>query len=296
MESSKIDKCAACGKEGGDSLKACTACFMVKYCNGDCQISHRRQHKKECKKRAAELYDEKLFKELPPEEECPICLLPLPLVAGDSGFHSCCGKVICNGCIYAMVMSEEGGADLCPYCRLPVPSLNEELVKRTEKLMAKGNACAYYTQAGNYAQGIMGLQQDPRKACELWLKSGELGYAKSYNNLGESYIVGRGVEVNLMKAKHYWELAAMMGNAEAQLNLGFAEGQAGNYQRAFKHFIIAARAGSKESLDEVKRGFMNGLVTKDEYANTLRAYHERHMEMKSDQRDKAAANIAANGL
>ena len=29
MESSTIDKCAACGKEG-DSLKACTACFMVK--------------------------------------------------------------------------------------------------------------------------------------------------------------------------------------------------------------------------------------------------------------------------
>ena len=55
FDTDTIDKCAACGKEGGDSLKACTACFVVKYCNRDCQISHRKQHKKECKKRAAEL-------------------------------------------------------------------------------------------------------------------------------------------------------------------------------------------------------------------------------------------------
>ena len=104
MESTTIDKCAACGKEG-DSLKSCTACHMVKYCNRECQISHRKQHKKACKKRAAELYDEKLFKEVEPDE-CPICLLPL--VNGDSTetFQSCCGKVICNGCILTMKLSE----------------------------------------------------------------------------------------------------------------------------------------------------------------------------------------------
>ena len=50
-----VTTCSACGKEGGDSLKACMACKMVKYCNRDCQIAHRPQHKKACKKRAAEL-------------------------------------------------------------------------------------------------------------------------------------------------------------------------------------------------------------------------------------------------
>ena len=69
--------CANCGKDGSD-LKACTACKMVKYCNQDCQIAHRPQHKKECKKHAAELHDEKLFKKPPPHEDCPICMLPLP--------------------------------------------------------------------------------------------------------------------------------------------------------------------------------------------------------------------------
>ena len=38
----------------------------------------------------------------------------------------------------------------------------------------------------------------------------------------------------------------------------------------------------------VKKGFMKGDVTKDEYANTLRAYHERQKEMKSKERDMAA--------
>ena len=73
--------CANCGKgeECAGNLKVCTACKMVKYCNRDCQIAHRPQHKTACKKRAAELYDEKLFKVHPPREECPICFLPLPL-------------------------------------------------------------------------------------------------------------------------------------------------------------------------------------------------------------------------
>ena len=64
------------------------------------------------------------------------------------------------------------------------------------------------------------------------------------------------------------------------------EGQAGNYQRAHKHFIIEAKAGYNKSLDKVKLGFMDGLVSKDEYEQTLRAYHERQAEMKSDARAK----------
>ena len=49
------ETCAACGKEG-DNLKKCTACKSVKYCNRDCQISHRPQHKRACKARAADIY------------------------------------------------------------------------------------------------------------------------------------------------------------------------------------------------------------------------------------------------
>ena len=64
---------------------------------------------------------------------------------------------------------------------------------------------------------------------------------------------------------------------------------AGNPHRGMKHFILAAKAGLKKSLDCVKQGFVNGIVTKDEYENTLRAYQQRHDEMKSDGRNKAEA-------
>ena len=81
-EEEEVMLCASCGVAGGDDikLKRCTACFLVRYCSVKCQKEHRPKHKKECKKRAAELKDEILFKQ--PESshfgDCPICCLPLP--------------------------------------------------------------------------------------------------------------------------------------------------------------------------------------------------------------------------
>ena len=66
--SSNVVSCANCGNGEGSDLKACTACKLVKYCNVTCQKAHRSQHKKACKKRAAEIQIEALF-ELPPREE-----------------------------------------------------------------------------------------------------------------------------------------------------------------------------------------------------------------------------------
>jgi len=280
-----IKICAACDKEG-DDLKACTACHMVKYCNRNCQIAHRPQHKKACKKQAAELYDEKLFAEPPPNEECPICFLPMPVNTDDSVFHPCCGKIICTGCIYALFRSE--GKNICAFCRTPPTCSAEEEIELLNKLMDKGVGEAFYQLAGLYAMGMYGLPQDHQKANELFQKAGETGCALAYYNLGNSYYNGDGVEVNRKKAKHYWELAAMDGHVMARHDLGCVEGRSDNHHRAHKHYMIAAKAGDIDSLDYVKKGFMAGFVTKDEYTNTLRVHQQRLDEMKSDERDKAA--------
>ena len=190
-----------------------------------------------------------------------------------------------------MMNESEGGLDLCAFCRTPPPSSDEEVVKRVKELM-KNNKCEAFTYLGGcYFNGAQGLPQDYQKANKLYLMAGELGCAKGYYNLGMSYENGKGVKVDKeKKAKHYYELAAMMGHEKARANLSCNEWEAGNRHRAFKHLLIAARAGVKLSLDVVKQGFMDGFVTKDEYADTLRAYHERQNEMKSDARDKAAAS------
>ena len=286
MSSSTI--CANCGEgeEESGNLKSCAACKLVKYCSRDCQIAHRPHHKKECKQRAAELYDEKLFKEIEPEE-CSICMLPV-VSLDQTTFMSCCGKSVCKGCIYAMTVS--GGKDLCAYCRAPPPSSEEEHIKQTKKLMEKGYAEAYYVLGQHYAKGVLGLPQDQQKANELFLKAGELGCASGYCNLGNAFEQGRGIEVDRKKATHYWEIATMMGSLQARNILACMEVEAGNVNRADKHFMIAARAGSKAALDQVKVSYQMGFVTKDEYASTLRAFHERQKEMKSDERDKVAAS------
>ena len=261
---------------------------MVKYCNAACKKKHRSKHKKACERRVAELHDEELFKEPPPREDCPICFLPLPLDANEIEFKSCCGKIICDGCVYAMREARgRGKIDLCAFCREPNPSSDDERVKRTKMLMEVNNADAFYQLAGYHLWGTWGMPQDITKAIELWLRAGQLGCAKGYYNLGNAYNGGRGVEVDKERAKYYWELAAMGGDVYARHNLGCVEKEAGNYDRAFKHFILAANAGLKLSLDKVKVGYMMGYLTKDEYANTLRAYQKIHDEMKSDDRDKA---------
>lgn len=172
------------------------------------------KHKKACERRVAELHEEALFKEIEPKE-CPICFLPMPIDSSNLTFEACCGKLICNGCMYAMQMSE--GKDLCAFCRTPTITSDEEIIKRLKNLMGKGNAEVYRALAGYYATGNRGLPQDWNEANELCLKAGELGCADGYYNLGNSYGQGRGVEVDKKKAKHYWELSAMMGSVHARL-------------------------------------------------------------------------------
>ena len=315
MESVKnmnnIITCAACGKEeSGDAiLKSCTACKSVKYCNRDCQIAHRPQHKKACKKRAIELHDEALFKDPGPPDECPICFLPLPNIPEQNIFESCCGKVMCNGCIHAMTLEEyrrrlaaAGGQRLasqtiafdCAFCRSPNANSPEEHNLRMTRLVEKDNADAICRLADDYKDGTNGNTQSWAKARELWQRAGELGNARAYYNLGIFYNdMAIGMERDEKKAKHYFELAAMMGSLDARYNLANSEARTGNYHRASKHYAIAARAGDKDALERVKELFLDGYITKDGYEIALRAYQSRQYEMKSDMRDKAARFKAA---
>jgi len=286
------ETCASCGKEGNrDDMNTCNKCKMVKYCNAACKKKHRSKHKKACERRVAELHDEQLFKDHPLTEECPICMLPLPLEfnGGQVTFYACCGKKICNGCIYTLVPSMVSeGKDLCPFCRMPAAYTDQEDIKRLKILMSNGNADAFNHFAGYYYRGSKGIPQDYVKANELLLKAGNLGCAAGYNSLGNLYRDGEGVERDDKKAQYYWELAAMDGIMSARQNLGVLEHRGGNSERAMRHLIIAAKAGSEKPMHAVKVAYKGGLVTKDEFASILRVHHERKKELKSDARDKAA--------
>ena len=156
--------------------------------------------------------------------------------------------------------------------------------------MELNDAHSFYNLGCRYSNGRLGLPQDYVKAFELWHRAGELGCAVSYSCIGSAYRQGRGVvEVDMKKAKHYLELAAMRGETEARHDLGVTEGNSGNYHRALKHWMIATEGGSTTSLEYIKKLYSNGYATKDDYANALRSYQAYLNEVKSDQRNEAAA-------
>ena len=231
--------------------------------------------------------DEALFKQPPPREECPICLQTLPIAAREWKYQSCCGKLLCYGCIHAAYTADD--RRLCPFCRTPEARSEGEYVKRVNKRVDGGDAVAIHNLGGYYRRGDMGLPQDRDKAMELWLRAGELGCADAYYNVGHAYRRGQGVERDIEKAKHYYELAAMEGFVIARHVLGNLEMDTGNMSRAVKHYMVSAGAGDDDSLKGIREGFMRGHVTKDDFEKALRSHKEANDEMKSDQREAAAA-------
>ena len=290
-----VSICANCGKEG-NNLNICNKCKAATYCNASCKKKHRSKHKVACekrvaemheeelerKKRAAELHDEKLFKQPPPAEDCPICMLLLPSLHTGRKYKGCCGKFICSGCIHAVAI-RDGGVGLCPFCRKPRPTSDDEVLEEMKKRVEINDAVAIYNLGCDYFD-----DQDYAKALELWHQAAELGNATSYFNIGIAYLNGNGVERDEKKFEHYMELAAMGGDIYARHNLGVLEGNKGNVDRALRHYMIAAGAGNTDSLETIKLMFMNGHATKDDYTKALRVYQANLVEIKSPQRDEAA--------
>jgi len=299
--------CANCGKEGDSVNNVCNQCKQVKYCNAVCKKVHKKKHKKDCEEHvrrvaekhneelriAAKLHDIELFKE-PPSQfgDCPICFLRLPFRNTGRAYFSCCGKMICSGCSWAPVYDNQGNEvdnKKCAFCRTPDPESYEEIMKRHEKRVDADDPIAIYTKGNYYKDGRNGYPQDYAKALELFHRSAELGCSEAYTSIGYVYLYGEGVEVDKKKARHYWELAAIGGDASARHNLGINEGETGNVERALKHWMIAVRGGESESLKQIKVLYSNGHATKGDYTTALQLYQEYLGEIKSPQRDEAAA-------
>jgi len=292
MSTADISICANCGKEGNDVNNICNKCKMVKYCNAACKKKHRHKHKKQCERQVAELHDEKLFKQPPPKEDCPICFLRLPYLNIGSRYMSCCGKVICSGCMYAPVYDNQGNKvnnKKCPFCRTPDPTTQEETNEREKKRLKVGDGQAFLNIGYKYFNGRFGYPQDRTKALDLFHRAAELGHGSAYNNIGNAYEFGVGVEIDKKKAIHYYEHAAMGGNVAARHSLGNDELRAGHYERAIKHYMIAVTVGYDDSLKIIQKMYKHGDASREVYTKALQSYQTYLGEIKSRQRDEAAA-------
>eukprot|EP00984_Skeletonema_dohrnii_P018346 scaffold8545_cov76-Skeletonema_dohrnii-CCMP3373.AAC.4 len=277
--------CACCGITEGDDikLKTCTACKTARYCSVKCQKEHRPKHKGACKKRAAELRDELLFKQ--PESshygDCPICCLPMPIGGKYSTLMACCSKIICNGCVHANQMRELQGnlQQKCPFCRNPAPKTAKESEMRMMKRIEVNDSFATFQigirrhDEGNYEE-----------AFKYYTKAAGLGNVESHYNLSLLYRDGK-VEKDEKNEVYHLERAAIGGHPGARHNLGCKEAENGNYERAVKHMIIASSLGYVTSMEMLKMN--RGHVNKEDFAAALRANQAALDTMKSPQREAA---------
>jgi TPR repeat protein len=283
--------CASCGAAGVDDvklLKKCE-CGLVNYCSIACQKNHREHHEEECKKRLAELRDEILFKQPDGSHlgDCPICCLPLPISVSNV-FIGCCSKIICNGCDRANQKREReaGLKHKCAFCREPLPETQEAHHKRMMERVKKSDPVAMRHMAKKCQS-----EGDYDGAFEYYTKAAELGDASSHFNLSALYEEGECVEKDVEKEVHHLEQAAIAGHPNARFNLGCEEANNGRFERAKKHWIIAANLGHEVSLKAIRVLYADGHASKEEYADALRAYQAAVEAAKSCERGKAEAFV-----
>jgi tetratricopeptide (TPR) repeat protein len=280
--------CANCGKSAVDDikLKICTACKLVKYCSVDCQKNHRPQHKKACKKKAAEIREKTLFTQ--PDGscngECPICCLPLPLDLEKSVVNSCCCKLICLGCNYTNKVREieQGLEQRCVYCRELMPKTDEE-ADQYEMERAKANDPVALFQMGQKCD----REGDYEGAVKYYTKAAAFGSMNAHYNLSKMYEKGEGVEKDKKKEMYHLEEAAIGGHANARNSLAVLEWENNRFDRAVKHIIIAAKLGDNVALDKVHEFHAAGIVSKEDYEAALRGYQAAVDATKSQQREAA---------
>ena len=292
-EDEKMLHCAGCGaKEDIDTpikLKTCTACKSVRYCSVNCQKKHRPKHKKACKRRAAELRDEILFKQ--PESsskgDCPICCIPLQLDYSKSFMNSCCCKFICSGCHYANLMREHEQKlqHKCAFCRSPTLTSEEGNKINCMKRVEANDPVAMW-QMGNWYFNQKG---DHSGALKYYIKGAELGDIEAHYNLSRMYSEGLGVGRDEKKELYHLEEAAIGGHVLGRHFLGGLEEKNGRLDRALKHWIIAAKLGHDHALISLNKACRDGLVSEEDFAAARRGHQKAVDATKSPQRELAEA-------
>ena len=224
--------------------------------------------------------------ERPERDRCPICFLLIGLPMGEhSNLSSCCMKRVCSGCLLAAML--RGMNDTCLFCRTALTADDASILAKVQKRVDKGDADAIKLLGDTYYQGEHGLPKDVPRAIELWTEAAELGSANAHHDLGCAFYFGHGIEEDKPRGIQHWQQAAIKGDALGRHDLGVIELKGGKYELALQHWMISAKMGLEDSLNEIKKLFKEGHATKMQYAEALIGYRDALEEMKSPQREDA---------
>ena len=202
---------------------------------------------------------------------------------------ACCGKMICSGCINEVVNKDMK----CACCKALPPMSMEEVVEKLKKLAEANDADAIFQLGMCYDRGDIGFPQDNIKALELLRKAAKLECAKAYTYIGIAYRDGKGVEVDEEKEAFHYICGGYINHEDSDVNalynLAKVNLDLGDLDRAVFFYMSASKGGKNEALDVIRELYSGGYATKGQYMLALKFYQEYLDEIKSDQRDKAAA-------
>ncbi|KAL7538272.1 hypothetical protein ACHAWF_006041 [Thalassiosira exigua] len=255
-------------------------------------------------------YCSEIFQE-PRQQECPICFMPFSFGGFKGVYLPCCGKAICSCCLYQQDISafekEVGAAggynvmlgprSTCPFCRAQIhrcqsadetEKKNLQLQKRID--MDDGNACSVL--ADDHIRQVFpedrSSAEDLIRAGQLFIQAAELGHV---DESGIANLLGQIAEE--------FEAAGIRDNDFFRVSVKeiLVTGAKNGCLDCHHYLGHGSTPSSKMLLD----GFVAGHITKDEYAEALRAYkvaydatmsQERHFWTSLCKRD----NFAIKGL
>ncbi|EJK74432.1 hypothetical protein THAOC_03889, partial [Thalassiosira oceanica] len=209
--------------------------------------------------------------ELHESHTCPLCCLADSVARGDSlQVHA--------------LLHEDGMQRLTP-----TPDSDAARLALVRKRVDAKDPVATEFLASSYYDGKYGLQPDIPLAVELWTEAAHLGDLHAHYKLGYRYYYGEGVEKDMDRGVRHCQHAAIQGHPTSRHALGIHECDEGNHELAVRHWMISAKLGLEESLNEIKEMFIEGHAKKAQYAEALKGYQNALEETKSPQREEAKA-------
>ena len=150
-----------------------------------------------------------------------------------------------------------------------------------------GNGEAMHLVGNYYFHGKNGLQQDKAEGLKWYHRAVEAGDGHAAFYIGRCYLEGDGVEKDHGKAFQYYQKAAELGFIPSFALIGYLLFDKGDIEEGMLNYRKAAMCGISDEwlFDQLRIGFKNGFITKEEYAFTLRENQKACNEMKSEARE-----------